>query len=169
MSLQPLTTGRASSDPLPAPVCAQVPPTVQTNAAPRQESVGPITSSEVESLIRALEPMPLKEGRGRATRAAVERGELPPDRLRVLLADVTSLLGELHARENLTALKGAPRLSSERRAAVERALNVIRTCARLRFAERGGDGAFNASLEIVERHRRALEALLLRGDDGGAR
>jgi hypothetical protein len=120
------------------------------------------TEQEITLLIRALEPVELQGGQGRAIRAAVEGTELSPERLAVLVGDATALLAELHARDTAERLRTTG-ISRDARASAETAVTAVRSCARARFAQRGGDPAFAESVQIVERNRAALERVLLGG------
>jgi hypothetical protein len=153
----------AALQPLDTPQPATVPAPEQNREANAEADLRrPMSAAEIELLIRAMQPIPLKEGRGSAIRAVVEPTDLAPERMRFLVADATALLAELHARETLGRLKQAPSLKQAARAQMERMLETMRSCARTRFAQRGGDAAFQESLQVVEKNRTALESLLLR-------
>ncbi|HEY7647915.1 MAG TPA: hypothetical protein VID04_02830 [Methylomirabilota bacterium] len=111
-------------------------------------------------LIQALEPVKLREGEGQAIRAVVEGTELLPERLAVLVADATSLLAALKARETLDLLNRLPAAPADRRL-LERDLRQIELCTIRRFDQRGGESAYSASRALVKRYQERLEPLLL--------
>lgn len=156
VSLQPLTTGRASSDPLPAPGCAQVAQGPTEGAT----LYGPPTAEEIALLISVLDPVAV-EGSARAPRLAVERTTLSKERLAALIDDATALLADLHARETLARLRRAPAVRAPARDRAAKTLEAVRTCARARYAGRGGEAAFAEAARVVEERRAALERLLL--------
>jgi hypothetical protein len=123
----------------------------------------PMTEQEVELLVRAMEPVGVDGGRGRAIRAAVEGTPLGRERLAVLLADATALLADLHARETLDRLKVTRGLAAGARARAERNLTAVRECVRAGFGGRGGDRPLAESVRLVEKHRAVLERVLLPG------
>jgi len=124
----------------------------------------PMTEGEIQRLVRALEPLDLGSGI-RARRAAAEQSELSPERMRVLIGDVTALLADLHAQELLDQLKHLPDYPGADRRSFERDLDALQACARGRFRDRGGDRVYQESLGLVERQREQLEHLLLAGPD----
>jgi hypothetical protein len=120
----------------------------------------PISEGEVELLVRALEPVDSKPV-GRTPRMFVERGPLSFERVRMLTSDVVSVLAEIHARELLATLGKRRDLSPAGRAQAERMLRGMAGCAEAQFTDRGGRAAFDQTLQIVQKHRPALEKMLL--------
>jgi hypothetical protein len=130
-----------------------------------EASQRPMTEQEIGLLIRALSPVELKDGQGRAIAAVAEGTTLSRERMGILVGDAISLLAQLHAQETLDQLKKIPGTSEEVRASAENALTTIRSCALARFAQRGGEKTYNESMRIVVKRRPDLERVLL---DGGS-
>jgi hypothetical protein len=119
-----------------------------------------MNEGELQVLIQALEPVKLREGEGQAIRALVEGTDLAPERMAVLVADATSLLADLKARETLDLLNRLPAAPPDRRL-LERDLRQIGLCTIRRFDQRGGESAYSASRALVKRYQERLEPLLL--------
>jgi hypothetical protein len=120
-----------------------------------------ISEPEIRQLVRALEPVSIDGDRGVGIRGVVEGTPIAPDRLAILVGDVTATLAELHAREELARLDQTPGVTPGARASAERAAAMLGEHLRERFRTRGGAAALAASLRLVEAHRAALERVLL--------
>jgi hypothetical protein len=127
------------------------------------ESQRPMTEQEIDLLIRALRPLELKDGQGRAITAVIEGTDLTRERMGVLVGDVVSLLAQLDGQDALDRLKKNPGTKEEVRARAENAFTTIRSCAIARFAQRGGERVYLESMRIVEKRRPDLERVLLEG------
>lgn len=119
-----------------------------------------MTERELRLLLRDLEVVERRPGEGQAIRAAVEGTQLSLERFRVVLADATAVLVELHARETLARLPRVQDLKPERRAWFEGALKGLRECVQGQFAQRGGELVFTQSLRLVQRYRAQFEKVL---------
>lgn len=142
---------------------APTPTKAEPPTAVDRELRGPISEQEARLLIEALEPMPLADRRGRTIRAVRDGTDLEPERMNLLVGDVTVMLAAMHAAEALAELDDLPGMRADRRAWGQEALQAIENCAKARFRERGAR-AFEVSKKIVEQHRRALERVLLEAD-----
>lgn len=105
-------------------------------------------------MIRALEAMKSKK-------APPPRDSIAPDRLRLLLDDMTALIVVLHARDTVKELPRAEGLPPEARQWMEGELSRLQGCAPGRFEGRGGEAAYGQSLALAERYRAKLEPLIL--------
>jgi hypothetical protein len=129
---------------------------------PDRDLMRPPSDQEMQQLLRALEPVPLRDGQGLAIRAATEETmPLKPDRFGVLIGDALSLLASLHARESLDDLRGIRGIDPQTQRAFERDLNLMINCGERRFAERGGAQAMRQTLELVRKYRGDLEKRLI--------
>lgn len=129
----------------------------------------PMNDREAELLIRALEPVEIEKGKGRGKtiRAVAEGTELSPERMRVLLGDVLTVLADLHSREALADLKRDRDIPQAERILAEEQLRAIGRCAGIHFEDRGGLQALRESRQIVGKHRQEFENLILPAEPWG--
>src|SRR5207244_1467558 len=115
----------------------------------------PMTDSELQLLIQALEPVDLPDGKGWGIAAVIKGSTLPAERMTLLLGDAMAVLAETHAKETLDRLKRTSGVQPSILVQAERALELARDRARARFASRSPGHA--ESTRLVTAHRAALE------------
>jgi hypothetical protein len=125
---------------------------------PKKELLRPFSEKEIRQMIRAMEPVRLKNGDGWAIRGALEGSELSLERMGVVLSDVITLLADLKSHETLGRLKKAG-TNKEDLAWIKKAFKAVHFCAEARF----GDLAYKESIEIVEKYSSELESMILKG------
>jgi hypothetical protein len=119
----------------------------------------PVTEHELLGLIAMLKAIrPGGEGAGLAGGV----GTIDDPRVGVVVGDLIALLGDLHARDLAGEIdRGALTPAGLKR--VEGMLATMSRCARVRFEGRGGELVYQQTLDLVRKHRTALEPLLIEG------
>jgi hypothetical protein len=132
------------------------PPGQAPEGEPAETLRKPVSERELLELIETLQA-----ATGSTADRPSKRALGSPDRLRVVLDDVTALLVSVHARESRKQLDTAGRSGVEVRQWLEGQVAAVESCVSGRFEGRGGAAAHQASLALVEKHRSKLEPLVL--------
>lgn len=129
---------------------------------------GPVREDEIRALVRAFEPQKPSQRSTARIRGFADSG-LSPDRLAVVLRDVTSLLLVLHAEDGLETLRQASKLDAQTREWMEGALGEIGKCGASGLESRGGKGVYEESLALIRKYRSPLEKHVLSAVQWGTR
>lgn len=121
----------------------------------------PMTRQEVKLLISALKPVKLKGAKGQAIAALKKGSKLSLERVGMLMQDITAVLAKIHLQETVAALKKMPNANANTIAWGTKVAKALDMCGRMRYAEFGGDLAFQESIKIVLENRAILESLVL--------
>jgi len=120
----------------------------------------PPDEKELEALASVLEALASPD---KSTAALTALGQGRPfslERFGVLVADVRSVVVQLHARELRARLVRGKELDAETREQLDRDLKVMEGCAPGRFQSRGGSVVFDLVVTLVGKHRARLEPQL---------
>lgn len=136
------------------------PPSVSPTKKVASEALKAPQDAELEELgdvLKALADV------GTAPAALADLGAGRPfslERFGVLVADVRSIVVQLHSRELRTRLGRSRELNAETRQWIDQRVRVMEECAPGRFENRGGPVVFEQVAALVGKHRALLEPFL---------
>lgn len=148
---------------------------------PRREIERPVDRRELQTLLRDLERVPVREategpakgsikgaepGRRTARRFLVEESPLGRERFEVALRDVSTALLILQAEDGRELVAGTEGLPPRARNWMDQVYGTIRACALGRYEGWGGEPTFDGILHLVAEYRHELEDLGLGGLPG---
>jgi hypothetical protein len=143
---------------------AQAEPGAQTKPkpalAPSRELRQPMTDRELTRLIGFLATSEVDEKQPRSRPS--ERLTLRRERMGVLLLDSSAILARASLEEALTQLRQSPQPDKIQIEWAENALRGLDMCLQDRYAEFGGDVAFQQAQKLVLGNRKTLEQLITR-------
>ncbi len=134
---------------------------MQPRRASAEELQRPITDEEVAAVLRDLEPVQVGTGKDIAISAVGRTAEVNVERASIVVGDALVILAEIHAQETLDRIRRTSGASAGASTWAAKALSDLKACAQSRFATRGGGQAVRSTERIVQKHRAALERVLL--------
>jgi hypothetical protein len=128
--------------------------------APEPAEATPPREREVEELVGLLKALADPKGSEAALVAMAKGQPFSLTRYALVLADVRSVVTQIHSTELLAETERAKDMGSETRTWIEHTAKAIDACSKSRFATRGGAAAYERTRAAVTKYRSQLEPLL---------